>query len=151
MAKPIIDRLLDLSMPEPNSGCWLWLAQINGRGYGKLTLPNHRSGTAHRVSYEAFKGPIAKGLLVCHKCDVPLCINPDHLFLGTHQQNMRDRDNKDRANKPKGSKHPMAKLSDGDILAIRNDTRMGKDIAADYGISKSMVSLIKNRRNWTHI
>lgn len=84
-------RLLieDRSEPEPNTGCWLWMQHTNRLGYGRLKQRN-RSREAHRVSYEAFVGPIPEGMDVLHRCDVRCCVNPDHLFLGTHLDNMRD-------------------------------------------------------------
>jgi hypothetical protein len=72
-------------IPEPNSGCWLWDGWVNGRGYGRFG-----KGLAHRISWELHRGPIPAGMNICHKCDVPPCVNPDHLFLGTQTDNMRD-------------------------------------------------------------
>lgn len=80
------------SMPEPNSGCWLWTGSYI-RKYGQLTcvrlfgpIPQY----AHRASWVAFKGPIPDGLCVCHKCDTRGCVNPDHLWIGTQTDNLRD-------------------------------------------------------------
>lgn len=82
-------RLLKHSTPEPNTGCWLWLSGSGFGGYGRIGI-NKITKSAHRVSYEVFKGKIPKGLGVLHNCDTPACINPDHLFVGTHTENMRD-------------------------------------------------------------
>lgn len=84
--------LLDRCIPEPNTGCWLWTRATmgkNGNEYGTCFL-NYKAIVAHRLSYKTFKGDFDHKLDVCHKCDTPLCINPDHLFLGTHADNMRD-------------------------------------------------------------
>lgn len=87
---PVKDRLM-YSVEVDANGCWLRNTGRATGGYTKLKLPGSRVGaSAHRVSYELFKGPIPDGLLVCHKCDVRNCINPDHLFVGTYLDNMRD-------------------------------------------------------------
>jgi hypothetical protein len=93
------DRVHLLSIPEPNSGCWLWIGtgrtNPSGLEYGRLVFGSRsdgsrRSVSAHRLSYTAFKGEIPTGMNVLHKCDVPFCVNPDHLFLGTQGENMQD-------------------------------------------------------------
>ena|SRR5262245_40534915 len=81
--------ILHYSQPEPNSGCWLWLGTLSGDGYG---LGRDRDGTrvASRLSYIAFKGLIPDGMIVRHTCDLPLCVNPDHLLLGWQRDNVKD-------------------------------------------------------------
>ena len=94
--KNLIDRLLKKTIPEPNSGCWLWIGGTKKEGYGQIVIRPKRPGqrrkvkSTHRVSYELLKGPIPAGMLVLHSCDMPCCINPDHLFLGTTQDNTDD-------------------------------------------------------------
>jgi hypothetical protein len=90
-----IEDLRSASEPEPNSGCWLWMRAVNGKGYGSCQF-NGKVQLAHRVAYLLALGDPA-GLVVCHRCDVPSCVNPDHLFLGTVGDNNRDRDRKGRA------------------------------------------------------
>lgn len=86
----LAERIEKLSIPEPNSGCWLWLGQVSSLGYGHIMLsPSRRKTKAHRASWEAFRGPIGE-LQVLHTCDVRCCVNPEHLWLGTRSDNMRD-------------------------------------------------------------
>ena len=82
-------------IPEPNSGCWLWTGSLVGWGYGRFAS-KHRTN-AHRMSYMIYCEPIPDNMLVCHKCDVPSCVNPDHLFLGTTIDNINDKVRKGRA------------------------------------------------------
>ena len=84
-------------------GCWLWTASVVSDGYGQMWL-GRTMVRAHRLSYEIHKGPVPKGLFVCHRCDVPRCVNPDHLFVGTNQDNQRDSASKGRTRNANPSK-----------------------------------------------
>lgn len=138
----------EMVIPEPNSGCWLWLGSVNNSGYGTI-WENGKHIRAHRKAWELFRGPIEHGLHACHKCDVPLCVNPDHLFLGTHRDNMRDMARKGRAGAKIGERHNMAKLTLEQVRAIRSDQRICRIIAIDYGVSKSTIKAVKNGQNWS--
>ena len=96
-------RLEALCIPEPNSGCWLWVGAVKANGYGNFFLDG-RFTQAHRASYVVFVGPIPTGLVVRHKCDNVACVNPQHLELGTQAQNVRDAIDRNRR-KPFNRKH----------------------------------------------
>lgn len=90
------------TMPEPNTGCHLWMGCACRLGYGRLgDVPKGTPTLAHRKAYEQFVGPIPEGMKVCHRCDCPSCCNPDHLFLGTQKDNLRDMFAKGRG-RPRG-------------------------------------------------
>jgi hypothetical protein len=83
--------------PEPMSGCWLWIGSVYNTGYGRVIIRKiKKTVAAHRFVYEVLSGPIPDGLFLCHRCDVPSCVNPDHMFFGTPQENMDDKIRKGR-------------------------------------------------------
>ena len=133
---------VDIQKP---TDCWIWQAASFGR-YGAFGPTPGTAVGAHRVAWELANGPIPAGLFVCHKCDTPLCVNPRHLYLGTPKQNSEDMVTKQRQNQ--GEARPNAKLTNVQVLAIRLDPRAQRKIAADYGISQTLVCYIKTNRNW---
>ncbi len=136
-------------MPEPMSGCWLWLANIDTRGYGVLHWDGqiHR---AHRLSWLAHRGELPPSdIHVCHKCDVRPCVNPNHLFLGTKADNMADMVAKGRGSF--GSKRPAAKITDADAREIYAAPGFHRIIAARFGVDRKIVSGIKAKTRWLHI
>lgn len=148
------ERLEYYSMPEPNSGCQLWLAGANGNGYARVWNPHlMKRQTGHVAAWEDEKGPVPDGLYVLHKCDVRLCINVGHLFLGTHDDNMKDMAAKGRGRSGdhRGELHGGARLSAQDILNIRADRRAGQIIADAYGISRDHVYHLRNGSRWKHV
>lgn len=72
------------------NGCWFWIGARDRKGYGRISVPPQKKKLVHRATWEMINGPIPKGMLLCHKCDTPSCVNPDHLFLGSHQDNADD-------------------------------------------------------------
>ena len=133
--------------------CWIWTGREIGKGYGYFFL---RRGfiRAHRASWELHNGPIPKGMLVCHKCDVRKCVNPDHLFLGTNTDNMRDAMRKGRVFRPIGSLNGKSKLVESDVWKIIKEKKEGlriKAISLKLNISARIISTILNGRTWTHL
>jgi hypothetical protein len=139
----LVERFMEKVIPEPNSGCWLWMGAANPAGYGNMKLGPKKWDKAHRVSYRIHHGE--PNGVVCHRCDVPSCVNPDHLWLGTHADNQRDCVNKGRANKSRGEQHFRVRITDEQVAAIRADTRSTRLIAMDYGIGSRCVRAYKNR------
>jgi hypothetical protein len=136
------------SIPVTESGCWLWLGTVNHRGYGCISV-NDKTHTAHRLAWEAWQGPIAAGAYVLHKCDVRCCVNPRHLFLGDHAENMADMTRKGRS--LYGEKNTMSKLDDKTVLLIRSSTESSRVMAQKLGVSKSLVKQVRARTIWKHV
>lgn len=131
-------------------GCWLWTASIKQRGYGSFSI-GYQNILAHRFSYEIYCGPIPPNMMVLHSCDNPRCVNPDHLRVGTHAENMQDMVDRERCSSGPGEKCPSHKLTEAQAIAIYNDPRPQKIIASEYGVVPSTVSQIKSKRLWPHI
>ena len=134
---------------DPDTGCWLWIGATVTCGYGIYTA--HGEKNAHRVSWVMCHGPIPNGLHVLHKCDRPECVNPEHLKLGTHQDNMRDLREKGRAYGAAGEANRSAKLTEAQVLKIVDDTRSARRIAQEYGVTDAAIQGIRQGRTWKHI
>jgi hypothetical protein len=136
---------------DVDDSCWLWTAGcVNG--YGHFWL-NVRMEKAHRISYFLAYGPIPEGLLVRHTCDNPPCVRPKHLLVGTHTDNIKDREDRGRGNQSKGSAHGKAKLTEADIPVIREryKTETLQAIADDYGVFCTVISKAVRRKTWRHV
>lgn len=133
--------------------CWLWRADKQSGGYGYFAVARNEMRLAHRVAWELTHGAIPDGIRVLHHCDNHLCVNPDHLFLGTARDNTQDMLTKGRH--AHGESHPKTTLTTEQVLALR---RMRAEtgwpyrrIGAEFGISDEAAWKIATRRRWTHV
>lgn len=152
--EPIEIRFERHYIPEPMSGCWLWLSTLTSDGYGRIIDDRKRSRRqilAHRISWELHRGLIPELANVLHTCDNPGCVNPEHLFLGSHSDNMRDSVKKGRKNNLKGEKHGNAKLTEAQALEIKHSSDRGVDLAARFGVAATLISKIRSGENWKHL
>lgn len=136
---------------DTNGGCWLWTGLISQEGYGRV-CKGRKSYLAHRESYRTFVG-CPDGMLVCHKCDVRSCVNPAHLWLGTNDENMADMAAKGRAKPSRvhGMAHPHAKLTDDDVLAIRQSSTSDGKLAEIYGVANETIRKARSGKSWKHL
>lgn len=147
------DRFWARACPEPNTGCWLWTGSTQNGGYG-ATFQNGRLRRAPRVAYALAHGPVPAGMFVCHHCDTPACINPDHLFLGSPKDNTADMYAKGRATSRPGESSPVALLTDAQVIALRQAAALGErthSLATRFGIARRTVSGILKGDRWTHL
>lgn len=172
-------KLERMSIPVTECGCWIWMGAIGGKRYGAVRH-NSKTVRSNRAAWSAFRGDIPDGLHVLHICDVPLCINPDHLFLGTPLDNAQDREHKNRGNQPIGLKNgrhtkpwrtsrgdhhytrripglrvgelnPRAKLSEQQVKDIRASSVPHRKLARQLGVSHTTIINIRRGRLWGHI
>ena len=136
----------------PN-GCWLWTgSRILSGGYGSF-YARRKPIRAHRYSWSLVNGPIPSGLFICHRCDVPLCVNPEHLFLGTPLDNIRDMDTKGRRGDSRvfGPRNASTKLTEWQARTIKHSREKCVLLALKFGVTPQLVSLIKRNEVWRHV
>ena len=134
--------------------CWFWTGAQSSAGYGQIRIDG-KSIYAHRMAYELLIGPIPDGMFVCHHCDNPACINPEHLFAGTAQDNASDMAKKKRWGKarrlPRGSAVKSSKLTEAQVVEIKRAISMNlpqPGIARQYGVSTTTINLIARGIAW---
>jgi hypothetical protein len=141
---------------DKSGGCWTWKGRKSRKGHGRFAFPSEikwRFVSAHRYSYFLYYGDFDPYLLVCHRCDNPPCVRPDHLFLGTHSDNMQDALKKGR--RRVGSDHWSSKLDEDSVREIR-ELYAGKlssqsELARRFGVGRTTISRIIRRKMWSHL
>ena len=160
--RPVMNRFTEKFIPEPMSGCWLWIGAIKrDPRYRTNDRPLFHVGSrvtkrlrpASHVAWELYHHPMPADMCVLHTCDNPMCVNPDHLFLGTRIDNVRDMDAKGRRrNGPRlGERNHAAKITADIVQNIRQSVEKGAVLAKRYGLSSSTITNIRHRQSWSHI
>ena len=156
--KPILDRLFRYI--KKTDTCWEWIGAKNYNGYGVLRVYG-RNLMAHRLMWIEHNGPIPEDMCACHRCNNPSCVNPNHMFLGTHSENMKDAYKKGRKgtswkfikSSAKGEQHWNCKLDDQKVMEIRELSPIlsTKVLAARFGVTPKSIQNIVARRTWRHV
>lgn len=137
-------RFLAKVSPEPNTGCWLWTASVTNRGYGELMIRHtQRCAYAHRVSFALYNGLLPDDVEVRHTCDVPCCVNPSHLIVGTHADNMQDMARRGRSRFGRCFPDEQTLSDDAVMYIVRDPRRPFRVIAADFGVTPQYVGQLK--------
>ena len=151
------DKCKILNRHKKINGCWEWQGKLNADGYGSFNETRNsekKEISAHRRSYEIFKGQIPQGMQVCHSCDNPSCCNPEHLWIGTSNDNTRDSIKKGRRPNEKKRAIAAGKLTEEQVKEIRESFKNGsspKELHEKYKISQSQISGILTYRFWRHV
>lgn len=137
-----------------DNGCWEWTGSRDNQGYGRVRH-GKRLLLAHRLMWSVANcEEIPDGLDILHRCDNPPCVNPNHLYAGTHLQNMRDRDSRGRRRPPYGEQNASAKLNADQVRDIRARLARGENqyaLAAKYGVRQATISSIHLQKSWRHV
>lgn len=161
------EKFLKQTRKQNDNGCILWTGSIKKNGYGSFGVMG-KTVLPHRYAWELVNGPIPNGLLVCHKCDTPLCVNVEHLFLGTYNDNIQDAVKKGRIatgerhgsrthpeSLRRGSQNGNATLTEKDVLSIKQKYQNGETniskFSRDYGVSRKTIRCIINNQTWKHV
>ena len=145
---PMMERFM--SKVSKEGECWLWTAAVNSWGYGQIRDDNSRQIGAHIASYMLFRGDVPNGMTVLHSCDNPLCVNPEHLSIGTQAENIADCVRKGR--NAKGERQHSSKLTEDDVVAIRIASGIKySELSKKYMVNPTTIKRIRERIIWRHI
>ncbi len=150
-SKYVVERIFEQTVAGPN-GCVIFTGAKVGRGYGSVRTTGQRRARAHRVICESYYGMMTKDDHACHRCDNPPCVNPLHLFVGTVEDNVRDRQNKKRH--VHGTRHWKAKLTPEKVEEIKRMVASGSSIAAaarKMGVTTTCAWQALRGKNWAHL
>jgi hypothetical protein len=154
MSKPNTVEEIVTRFEVQETGCWRWTGYTHIRGYGIVSLRG-KLQKAHRLFYEYFVGSIPDGMVICHHCDRPCCVNPAHLFCGTQRDNIMDCIAKGRARRgceQRGARNNQAKLTDEHVRKIRyEETGSQREIAERYGVTQTVIGDVLRRKSWRHV
>jgi len=146
--QPLAARFHKRYRIDEATGCWIWTSDV------WVARNKWRHTTAHRASWEIHNGPIPPGLQVCHRCDNPPCVNPEHLWLGTSRENSHDRDGKGRTSRLAGETNPQCKLTTDDVIRIRALIASGAkrgEVSSQFSVCRKTIRDIVRRSKWAHV
>ena len=147
-SKDITERFWSKVDKRGSHECWPWLGHLTKKGMGQIGVGRRGEGLVYvsRLSWQIAYGPIPESMCICHHCDNPACVNPVHLFLGTHRDNMDDMLQKRRH--AYGTKHPAAKLNEQKVREIRVSKQSDYELAEYYGVSRRLIWKVRKRISW---
>lgn len=149
------DRFFIKISKNQETNCWEWLGAKHKDGYGFFYNNEYKTVLAHRYSWLKYRGDIPEGMYVCHHCDNRKCVNPEHLFLGTQLDNVRDMYSKNRQHQNIGQEHPRAKLTNESVLFIRKARKeklyKETELADMFNVSVTTIHRVYHYGGWTHL